>query len=120
MEKWINDNVSFPGKTYKKYINELYRENRLAEGTFTLGGKLVDLYAINCPVLVFTAKGDDIVPPPSAELLVEMVSSQISKHIELGGGHIGCVVSSKHQKVLWDQFDQWLSNFGEDNDCLTQ
>ncbi|TNF31107.1 MAG: alpha/beta fold hydrolase [Deltaproteobacteria bacterium] len=108
MERWINDNVSFPAKTYTKYINELYRENRLANGTFTLNEQLIDLSAITCPVLCFTAKGDDIVPPPSAELLIDLVSSKKTRHVELGGGHIGCVVSNRHQKVLWSELDEWL------------
>jgi len=115
MEKWINDNVSFPGKTYQKYINELYRENRLSSGTFSLGPHHVDLEKISCPVLCFTAKGDNIVPPPSAELLIDLVSSRKVSHVELGGGHIGCVVSSRHQKVLWDQMDNWLNNLKSEN-----
>lgn len=115
MEKWINDNVSFPGKTYQKYINELYRENRLSNGTFTLGKHHVDLENINCPVLCFTAKGDNIVPPPSAELLIDLVSSKDVGHVELGGGHIGCVVSSCHQIKLWEQMDTWLNNLNTEN-----
>ncbi len=122
MEKWINDNVSFPGKTYSKYISDLYRDNMLASGTFTLSGKQVDLSNITCPVLCFTANGDDIVPPPSAEMLVELVKSKNVKHVKLGGGHIGCVVSGKHQKILWSEFDEWLldNHKGVVNDFVTQ
>jgi poly(3-hydroxyalkanoate) synthetase len=26
----------------------------------------------------------------------------------LGGGHIGCVISERHQKKLWQSCDEWL------------
>ena len=34
-EHWGNDNVSFPGACYARYIEELYRGNRLIHGGFT-------------------------------------------------------------------------------------
>ncbi|MEM1348961.1 MAG: alpha/beta fold hydrolase, partial [Myxococcota bacterium] len=49
LETWGNDNVSFPGACYRRYIKELYRENRLVQGTFALGGRAVRLEDIQCP-----------------------------------------------------------------------
>ena len=37
--RWGNDNVSFPGACYARYIEELYRENRLVAGTFSVLGR---------------------------------------------------------------------------------
>ena len=34
LETWGNDNVSFPGEAYQRYIEELYRDDALARGTF--------------------------------------------------------------------------------------
>ena len=39
LETWGNDNVSFPGECYVRYIEELYRGDALVKGTFTLSGQ---------------------------------------------------------------------------------
>ena len=48
-EHWGNDNVSFPGACYARYIEELYRGNRLITGEFTVLGRPARLAAITLP-----------------------------------------------------------------------
>ncbi|MDB4958726.1 MAG: Polyhydroxyalkanoic acid synthase [Myxococcales bacterium] len=100
-EHWGNDNVSFPGACYARYIDELYRANRLITGGFTLLGRPVELSAIKCPVLALAFEDDNIVPLASAAPLVDRVGSRDKQVIAMGGGHVGAVVSRKAAGRLW-------------------
>ena len=66
LESWGNDNVSFPGEAFRKYIDELYKKDSLVKGEFNLSGDRVDLSRITCPLLNITFQHDNIVPAESA------------------------------------------------------
>ena len=101
LETWGNDNVSLPGAFFETYIQELYREDRLIRGDFSLSGARVDLARIACPVLCVTFEHDNIVPWKSASVVLEHVSSETKQHLHLPGGHVGAMVSSSAKKKLW-------------------
>jgi polyhydroxyalkanoate synthase len=107
LETWGNDNVSFPGEAYVRYIEELYREDRLVAGTFSLSGAPARLEAIRTPTLAITFEHDTIVPASSASVLVERVSSSDKEHLHLAGGHVGAMVSRGAAKSLWPKISQW-------------
>jgi polyhydroxyalkanoate synthase len=108
-ERWGNDNVSFPGECYRRYVEELYRGNALVRGTFTLSGTPARLDAIDCPVLAVTFEHDHIVPTASAAALLTHVSSPDHAQLHLAGGHVGAVVSRKAATGLWPQLSRWWS-----------
>jgi polyhydroxyalkanoate synthase len=101
LETWGNDNVSFPGACYRRYIDELYRGDALMRGTFTLSGKPARLEAITCPTLAVTFEHDHIVPWQSAAAVLDAVSSTDKERLHLSGGHVGAVVSKGAKKALW-------------------
>lgn len=108
LETWGNDNVSFPGAAFKKYIDELYRKNKLVRGEFAMSGELVDLARIACPLLNISFEHDNIVPAQSAAALMDKVSSTDKELLTLPGGHVGAVVSKGAAKGLWPRIsDFW-------------
>ncbi|MBX3129705.1 MAG: alpha/beta fold hydrolase [Polyangiaceae bacterium] len=107
LETWGNDNVSFPGECYRRYIEELWRNDALLAGTFTLSGTPVHLEDIRCPVLAVTFEHDNIVPWKSAAALLSRVSSEVKQHIHLPGGHVGAVISKKAAATLWPQLAEF-------------
>jgi polyhydroxyalkanoate synthase len=109
IEAWANDNVDFPGEVYRRYVQELYREDRLIAGTFTIGGKPARLDAIEAPLLCITFEHDNIVPWRSAAILLDAVSSTDKEHIHLPGGHVGSVVSRAAKKHLWPRISAWMA-----------
>jgi len=100
-ERWGNDNVSFPGECYARYIDELYRQNRLVRGTFTVCGRPALLPSIKCPVLAVAFADDHIVPLPSAQPLIDLVGGRDKQIVVDRGGHVGAVVSRKAADRLW-------------------
>lgn len=108
LETWGNDNVSFPGRAFRTYIEELYRQNKLVRGELFVGGRRVDLGAIEAPVLVVSFEHDNIVSTQSAECLVTLVSSAKAEKLRLRGGHVGAVVSRKASEGLWPRVADWF------------
>jgi len=100
-ETWGSDNVSFPGACYQQYITELYRENRLVKGEFSVLGRRALLSNIKCPVLAIAFADDHIVPVPSAQPLIDAVGSRDKQILVDRGGHVGAVVSRKAANRLW-------------------
>ena len=100
-ETWGNDNVSFPGACYAQYITELYRENRLIKGEFSVLGRRALLSNITCPVLAIAFTDDHIVPVPSAQPLIDAVGGRDKQILVDRGGHVGAVVSRKAAGRLW-------------------
>jgi polyhydroxyalkanoate synthase len=107
IETWGNDNVSFPGACFARYIRDLYQNNALVEGRFMLDGRAALLSNIRCPLLSVTFKHDTIVPYESSAPLVEMASSEDKTQWDLDGGHVGAVVSRKASTKLWPALAEW-------------
>jgi len=114
IETWGNDNVSFPGEAYKKYIQSLYRDDELIRGELRIDGRRIDLGEIETPTLAITFEHDHIVPAESASPLVDAIGSADAEHLHLPGGHVGAVVSRKSKEHLWPQIQEWLA--GHDTD----
>jgi polyhydroxyalkanoate synthase len=108
LETWASDNVPFPAAAYVTYIRELYQQNRLALGEHAVRGERVDLAAIECPVLTVVAERDTICPPDAALALNARVSSKVKDVLSVPGGHVGAVVGSKAQKVLYPHITDWI------------
>ena len=100
-EAWGNDNVSFPGACYERYIDALYRKNRLVAGEFTVLGRAAKLGHITCHVLAIAFTDDHIVPVPCAQPLIDLVGSRDKQILVDRGGHVGAVVSRKAAQRLW-------------------
>lgn len=110
IETWGSDNVSFPGTCYKKYIQDLYRDDKLMQGTFELSGKAVHLEDITCPVLAITFLHDNIVPLHSASPLIDRIASPDKELLKMNGGHVGAVVSRKAVTNLWPKISSWFAS----------
>lgn len=109
LETWGNDNVSFPGACYERYIEELYRGDALVRGALALSGKPARLESIRCPIMAITFAHDNIVPAANAAVVLERVSSTDKTHLHLPGGHVGAVVSRGAQKSLWPQLSAFFA-----------
>jgi polyhydroxyalkanoate synthase subunit PhaC len=105
LETWGNDNVSLPGEFYRRYIKALYQDDGLLAGRFALSGRRVDLKHITFPTLAVSFEHDNIVPGPSAGVLIEAIGSKVKQHLHLPGGHVGAVVSKHAAKTLWPQLE---------------
>lgn len=109
MNTWVTDNIPMAGAVFKQLIVDLYRKNRLIEGTMTLRGSRVDLAKIRANLLTVIAQADHITPPCQSETIIGKVSSQDKELFRVSGGHIGIMAGSGANKVTWPHIDQWLA-----------
>jgi polyhydroxyalkanoate synthase subunit PhaC len=109
LETWAGDNIAFPAEAYRTYIDELYQRNLLIQGEMFVGGRRVDLGAIDCPVLVVVTERDTICPPPAALALIDACGSQDTHVVRVPGGHVGGVVGSRAPKVTYPAISDWFA-----------
>lgn len=60
---WYKDLIDLPGVFYQQTMHWIFRENRLAEGTFPALGRIVGVGAIRCPLFLLAAAQDEVVAP---------------------------------------------------------
>lgn len=109
MNTWVTDNIPMAGATFRQLIVDLYRHNRLMQGTFTIRGQCVDVSRIRANLLTVIAEADHITPPCQSETIAPMVSSKDKEVFRVAGGHIGIMAGSGASKNTWPHMEAWLS-----------
>jgi polyhydroxyalkanoate synthase subunit PhaC len=110
MYRWVNEGVPFPSAAYRQWIVEFYQENRLVRGRLEIGGRIVRLNNIRCPLLNVAASGDEIAPRSTTRAIINKVSSTDAQEIVLQGGHVGIVVGRAAKNGLWPRVTEWLAH----------
>lgn len=108
MQMWIFDQVAFPGETFRRYIKDLYQENQLVNGRFTIDDRTVQLATITCPLLNISSRQDETAPYESVVILNDLVSSEDNELLELQGPHVGMVAGRDARKYFWPKLVEWL------------
>ncbi|MEL7120021.1 MAG: class III poly(R)-hydroxyalkanoic acid synthase subunit PhaC [Bacteroidota bacterium] len=109
MEHWVADSPAQAGETYRRFIKDMYQNNKLIKGEFNLGGNDVKLENITMPTLTIYAKNDHIVPPATTKPIHSNIGSKDKELMEFPGGHIGVFVGSRSQKMLTPAIASWLN-----------
>ncbi len=121
MEQWIWDGVDVAGETYREFINDIYRENKLVRGDYEMGDTPIDLGEIEMPVQQIVGEYDHIVPAASSKPLHDHIASDDQRLVEFPAGHIGISVSSKAHERLWPAVCEWFAerDAGRDDGIAT-
>jgi polyhydroxyalkanoate synthase len=90
-------------------VKDFYQDNRLVQGTLRLGGRLVDLRRVRCPVLAIGAAEDYIAPAPCVKALLDHVGTPDTSYLELPGGHISLIAGRAASKHCWPRVSEWLA-----------
>jgi polyhydroxyalkanoate synthase len=109
MEQWKSDLPAIAGEMYRKYLKDLFRDNKLIKGEMELGGRKVDLKNMTAPFLNVYATDDTIIPNESTTAVMDVVGSKDKKNYPFPGGHIGVFVGGKSQKELAPAVAKWVS-----------
>ncbi|MCX5780959.1 MAG: alpha/beta fold hydrolase [Firmicutes bacterium] len=109
LNKWVDDNVNFPGGAYRQWIKDLYQGNKLIKGEFKLGGNAVDLNRIKANLLALAGVNDHIVRPPQTKAAMEAMSSVDKEYYEFPIGHGGLVFGNVAKKKVYPLLSDWLA-----------
>ncbi|MES2689940.1 MAG: class III poly(R)-hydroxyalkanoic acid synthase subunit PhaC [Bacteroidota bacterium] len=108
MEKWKADMPDQAGEMFRKYIKDLWQQNKLIKGEFELGPHKVDLKNATMPFLNIFATDDTIIPNSSTTPVMKAIGSKDKKEYAFPGGHIGVFVGSRSQKELGPNVAKWV------------
>jgi poly(3-hydroxyalkanoate) synthetase len=108
---WYENPIDLPGRWYLQVITQLFKENRLAKGTFIGLGRTLDLRNITCPTYLLAGADDDITTPEQvldAARLLGTPAAQIMK-ATVPGGHIGLFMGARTLKESWPSIARWVA-----------
>lgn len=108
MEKWKADCPDLAGEMYRKYIKDLFRDNKLIKGEFELGGYKVNLKNMTVPYLNVYATDDNIIPNSSTTPVNDKIGTKDKELYAFPGGHIGVFVGARSQKELAPKVAEWV------------
>ncbi|MCB1548297.1 MAG: alpha/beta fold hydrolase [Hyphomicrobiaceae bacterium] len=109
-ERWYENPIDLPGRYYLQAIRLLFKENRLAQGTFVGLGQRLSLRKISSPVFLLAGQEDDITPQEqvfAAESLVGTAPSGVQKAL-VPGGHIGLFMGRRTLAETWPGIATWI------------
>ncbi|MEW6732447.1 MAG: class III poly(R)-hydroxyalkanoic acid synthase subunit PhaC, partial [Acidobacteriota bacterium] len=105
---WVNDGVAVAGETFRQFIKDAYHYNLLVQNRLRLGKRTINLKNVKCAVLNVVAQHDDIVPPRSTEVLMDLIGSEDKELLRVNGGHHGLSIGPSALKIVWPKSAQWL------------
>lgn len=107
-DRWATDTLPLAGEYFRTITKDLMWDNKLFNGTMTVGGRPAQLDRIKVPILHAVAEHDHIVPYDAAKHLVQKVGSTDKEEVILKGGHVSLVAGPNAIRRLWPKLDAWL------------
>jgi polyhydroxyalkanoate synthase len=117
---WNADGTRMPCRMHGEYLERLYLRNELANGTFTVKGRKVDLARITVPMFVVGTETDHVAPWRSVYKLRGLTRSRDYTFLLTSGGHNAGIVSGpvhpkrRHRMLTWSNArdtlapEEWL------------
>jgi polyhydroxyalkanoate synthase subunit PhaC len=110
VDRFTDNMVAYPGRTFGQLYHRLFRANDLAEGEVDLGGRRISLTKVKVPVLVIAGAGDTIAPEPAVRHLVDVLDNAPEIAFEVyPGGHLGVLTGRGARHTTWPRIDEFLS-----------
>lgn len=101
---WNADQTRMPKTLHLFYLNNMYKDNALAEGRLTLLGEKIDLSKVKIPIYMQSAKEDHIAPFPSVYRSARLFGGPV-RFLLAGSGHIAGVINHPDAK----KYQYWVN-----------
>ena len=105
---WTSDFIPYPKEAFKQMVKDFAAGDKLRRGELSYGGKIADLRNVECPLLAFAGKGDEIATLRSTRAILQHVGSIEKEFREVPGGHIGVIGGSRAPQSVWRPMCEWL------------
>lgn len=106
---YLNRMLMYPGGVIRDMTVKIAVDNKLAAGRIEVGNRVAEIDHISCPLLAFAGETDTLVSPDVAGKLVDVVASTDKEFRVAPGGHMGVILGSRAQDVVWAQSADWLA-----------
>jgi putative long chain acyl-CoA synthase len=115
--------VAWPGPAMADFLRQFIAHNRMLEGGFVIGDRLLTLADIRSPILSVVGTVDEIAPAAGVRAIRLAAPRADVYELALRVGHFGLVVGSGAKEVTWPtvaQWAQWRDGDGEAPEGLTE
>ena len=99
--------VAWPGPAMADFLRQFIAHNRMLEGGFVVGERLLTLADIKCPILSVVGTVDEIAPPPGVRAIRLAAPRADVYELALRAGHFGLVVGSTANRETWPTVAGW-------------
>ena len=100
--------VAYPAPAIAELLQQFVATNRMLSGGFVIGGRMVTLADITCPLLCFVGEVDEIAPSKAVRAVRRATpKAEIFEHA-MRAGHFGLVVGSTASRETWPNVAAWL------------
>jgi poly(3-hydroxybutyrate) depolymerase len=107
---WYTWAVDLPGSYYLQVVQQLFKENRLASGSFAALGRRVDLAKVRCPLFLLAARDDDVVAPEQIFATQHLVNEDCGVTTAIAPcGHLGLFMGRQVLSTVWTDIARWLA-----------
>ncbi len=110
-ESWYENPIDLPGRWYLQAIEQLFKQNRLANGHFVALGHRLNLRDVTCPAYLLAGADDDITTREqvfAAEHLLGTAPGGVVKQL-VPGGHIGLFMGNRTLRDAWPGIARWIA-----------
>jgi polyhydroxyalkanoate synthase len=114
VRRWTLDETPMPQRLFEEVVDGLYRANRFATGTLTVGPHRADPQALTAPILAVTNVHSQIVPATSIDAYRAATGSRDVQILEYAGDvgvvlqHLGVLVGKSAHAELWPRILDWI------------
>lgn len=109
---WNNKTLDLPGAYYLQVVNWIFRENRLAKGTFIALGHEVHLERLKTPVFFLVGADDEVVPAEQAMATSSLLGTPATfiEHATAPSTHVGLFIGASTLALSWRRVAAWLQS----------
>jgi putative long chain acyl-CoA synthase len=99
--------VAWPGPALAEFVNQFVASNRMLEGGFVVGDRLVSLADVALPILAVVGMVDEIAPAAGVRAIRQAAPRADVYELCLNAGHFGLVVGSAARAITWPTVAAW-------------
>lgn len=106
---YLNNMLVYPAGVVQDMLVSVAVDNKLSSGEIHLGKRVAKFDNISASLLAFAGERDVLVSVPTAGRIMDLVKVR-DKHFEIApGGHMGVILGSTAQRVVWAKSAAWLA-----------
>ncbi len=111
-ERWNNNPLDLPGTYYLQVANWIFRENRLAKGTFVALGHEIHLERLETPVFLLAGAEDEVVSAGQAMATASLLGTPavLIERATTPSVHLGLFCGARTLAVSWRRIASWLQS----------
>lgn len=112
---YLNNMLVYPAGVVQDMLVNVAVDNKLSGGEIPLGKRVAKFSNISASLLAFAGEKDVLVSAATARRIMDLVKTR-DKHFEIApGGHMGVILGSTAQRVVWAKSAAWLAERSQDS-----